>query len=172
MTALGASYYHNRLTDLLVNTNPCPFGAKDYPFGCAYNVNHALLEGLTLSASQKLGSFNFSANADLQDPKDETTNKRLQRRAKKHGNLAAEYSTGTVNAGVEVELSGDRYDDAANKNRLGGYGLVNLYASYRFNSDWSALVRWNNVGDKRYDLARNYATPMGKVFAGIRYGYK
>ncbi|MFS2140401.1 TonB-dependent receptor domain-containing protein [Duganella sp. Dugasp56] len=172
MTALGASYYHNRLTDLLVNTNPCPFGSKDYPFGCAYNVNHALLEGLTLSASQKLGSFNFSANADLQDPKDETTNKRLQRRAKKHGNLAAEYSTGTVNAGVEVELSGDRYDDAANKNRLGGYGLVNLYASYRFNSDWSALVRWNNVGDKRYDLARNYATPMGKVFAGIRYGYK
>jgi vitamin B12 transporter len=172
MTALGASYYRNRLTDLLVNTNPCPFGSKDYPFGCAYNVNHAQLEGLTLSASQKLGNFSFSANADLQDPKDETTNKRLQRRARKHGNLAAEYSAGAIDAGVEVELSGDRYDDAANKNRLGGYGLVNLFATYRFNGDWSALVRWNNVGDKRYDLARNYATPMGKVFAGLRYGYK
>ena len=171
-TALSASYYHNRLTDLLVNINPCPFGTADYKFGCAYNVNHALLEGLTLAASQQLGNFNLAANVDLQDPKDETSDKRLQRRAKKHGNLLADYSAGALKAGVEVELSGDRYDDAANKNRLGGYGLVNLYATYHFNRDWSALVRWNNIGDKQYDTARNYATPMSKLFAGIRYGYK
>ena len=75
-------------------------------------------------------------------------------------------------AGIEVVLSGDRYDDAANKSRLAGYGLVNLYASYQLDRDWTALVRWNNVGDKQYDLARNYSTPMGKVFAGIRYGYQ
>ena len=55
---------------------------------------------------------------------------------------------------------------------MGGYGLVNLYATYAFARDWSALVRWNNVGDKRYDLARNYATPESNVFAGIRYGFK
>ena len=59
-----------------------------------------------------------------------------------------------------------------NRNRLGGYGLVNLYATYAFSRDWSALVRWNNIGDKRYDLARNYTTPGSNVFAGIRYGYK
>ena len=29
-----------------------------------------------------------------------------------------------------------------------------------------------NIGDKQYDLARNYATPGAKVFAGVRYGYK
>ncbi|GJJ05714.1 outer membrane protein [Duganella rhizosphaerae] len=169
-TALSASYYRNRLTDLLVNTKPCPFtGAKS---GCAYNVNHALLEGLTLGASQQLGRFNLAANVDLQDPKDETNNKRLQRRAKKHGNLMADYSAGALKAGVELELSGDRYEDAANEVRLGGYGLVNLYATYHFNRDWSALVRWNNISDKQYDLARNYATPMSKLFAGIRYGYK
>ncbi|MQA23829.1 TonB-dependent receptor domain-containing protein [Rugamonas rivuli] len=171
-TALSASYYRNRLTDLLVSTNPCPFGSVGYTNGCVYNVNHALLEGLTLSASQQLGRFNFAANVDLQDPKDETSGKRLQRRAKKHGNLLADYSAGAWKAGVELQLSGDRYDDAANNNRLGGYGLVNLYATYHFNRDWSALVRWNNINDKQYDLARNYATPMSKLFAGIRYGYK
>ncbi len=169
-TALNASYYRNRLTDLLVNTTPCPFsGAKS---GCAYNVNHALLEGLTMGASQQLGRFNLAASVDLQDPKDETSNKRLQRRAKRHGNLTANYSTGALKAGVELELSGDRYEDAANSKRLGGYGQVNLYATYHFNCDWSALVRWNNIGDKQYDLARDYATPMSKLFAGIRYGYK
>lgn len=171
-TALNASYYHNRLTDLLVNINPCPFGTAAYKSGCAYNVNHALLEGLTMGASQQLGRFNLAATVDLQDPKDETSNKRLPRRAKKHGNLMADYSAGSLKAGVELELSGDRYEEAANTNRLSGYGLVNLYATYHFNRDWSALVRWNNIGDKRYDLARNYATPMSKLFAGIRYGYK
>ena len=86
--------------------------------------------------------------------------------------MTADYGVGALKGGVELEVSGDRYDDAANRNRLGGYGLVNLYATYAFSRDWSALVRWNNIGDKRYDLARNYTTPGSNVFAGIRYGYK
>jgi len=171
VNAVSVSYYHNRLTDLLVNTTPCPFG-KIYTSGCAYNVNHALLEGLTIGGATKIAGINLTASIDLQDPKDETTDKRLARRSKKHGNLTADYGIGALKAGVELEVSGDRFDDAANKNRLGGYGLVNLYATYAFSRDWSALVRWNNVGDKKYDLARNYATPDSKVFAGIRYGYK
>ena len=97
---------------------------------------------------------------------------RLARRAKKHANLGAAYGLGALKTGVEVTLSGDRYDDAANRSRLGGYGLVNLFATYAFARDWSVLVRWNNVGDKQYDLARNYATAGSKIFAGIRYGDK
>ncbi|MEO5932660.1 MAG: TonB-dependent receptor, partial [Duganella sp.] len=172
VNALSAGYYRNRLTDMLVNLNPCPFGSADYPGGCAYNVNRATLEGITLSAATRLAGINLAANLDLQDPKDETTGKRLMRRSKKHGNVTADYGVGALKAGAELEVSGDRYDDAANGNRLGGYGLVNLYATYAFARDWSALVRWNNIGDKRYDLARNYATPGSNVFAGIRYGYK
>lgn len=171
-TELGAVYYHNRLTDLLVTATPCPFDPKTYTFGCAYNVNHALLEGLTLSGGQQLGDFHFGGSIDLQDPKDETTGNRLARRAKKHADFTADYSLGALKAGAELDLSGDRYDDAANKNRLGGYGLVNLYTTYRFAPDWSVLVRWNNIGDKHYELARFYGTATATVFAGLRYGYK
>ncbi|SDH64804.1 MULTISPECIES: TonB-dependent receptor domain-containing protein [unclassified Duganella] len=170
VNALSANYYHNKLTDMLVNTTPCPYAG--YTFGCAYNVNKAMLEGVTIAGTTKLAGINLAASIDLQDPKDETTDKRLARRAKKHGNVTADYRIGALKAGVELEFSGDRFDDAANKNRLGGYGLVNLYATYAVNKDWSALVRWNNVGDKQYDLARYYVTPGSKVFAGIRYGYK
>nr|WP_315260549.1 TonB-dependent receptor [uncultured Duganella sp.] len=169
VNALSANYYHNKLTDMLVSTTPCPYAGYK---SCAYNVNKALLEGVTLSGATKLAGIELTASIDLQDPKDETTGKRLQRRSKKHGNVAADYSIGALKTGVELEFSGDRFDDAANKNRLGGYGLVNLYATYSFNKDWSALVRWNNVGDKQYDLARFYVTPGSKVFAGLRYGYK
>jgi len=171
VNAMSASYYRNRLTDMLVNTNPCPFGGG-YTSGCAYNVNRATLEGITLSAATRVMGVNLGANADLQDPQDDTTGKRLIRRAKRHANITADYGAGALKAGVEVELSSARFENAANTVRLGGYGLVNLYATYAFTRDWSALVRWNNIGDKQYDLARYYNTPGAKVFAGIRYGYK
>lgn len=171
VNAMSAGYYRNRLTDMLVNTNPCPFGGG-YTSGCAYNVNRATLEGITLSAATRVMGVNLGANADLQDPQDDTTGKRLIRRAKRHANVTADYGTGALKAGVEVELSSTRFENAANTVRLGGYGLVNLYATYAFTRDWSALVRWNNVADKQYELARYYNTPGAKVFASIRYGYK
>jgi vitamin B12 transporter len=172
VNALGISYYRNRLTDLLVNTNPCPYGVSGYQFGCAYNVNRAQLQGVTISGATRLAGIDLGASIDLQDARDKTSDKRLARRAKKHGSVNAAYVFGAIKAGAELTLSGDRFDDAANRNRLAGYGLVNLYATYAFARDWSMLVRWNNVGDKQYDLARNYATAGSKVFAGIRYGYK
>jgi len=169
-TRFTAAYYRNKLTDLLVSTSPCPkrgFGAS-----CAYNVNKATLEGLTMSARQRLGNFTLSADADLQDPKDDTTGKSLQRRAKRHGNVGLEYDAGPLHTGVEWQLSAYRFDDAANRNRLGGYGLVNLYATWQFSRDWSALVRWNNVADKQYELARFYNTAGSNVFAALRYGIR
>lgn len=169
----GAVYYRNRLEDMLVNTTPCPIkDPKTYAFGCAYNVNQATLEGLSLSASRKLGALLVSASADWQDPKDETTGKSLARRSKRHGNVALEYALGKLTAGAELQVSGPRFDDAANRNRLGGYGLLNLVASYQFAPEWSALLRWNNVADKNYEVARNYATSGSTVFAGLRYGIR
>nr|WP_315401965.1 TonB-dependent receptor [uncultured Duganella sp.] len=172
VNALSAGYYRNRLTDMIINLNPCPSRLVVTNSGCAYNVNRARLEGLTLSAATRIAGIDLAANLDLQDPKDETTGRRLLRRSKKHGNVNADYTIGALKAGAELELSGDRFENAANSRRLGGYGLVNLYATYRFSRDWSALVRWNNIGDKRYELAEYYNTPGSQVFAGIRYGYK
>ncbi len=170
VTEFGASIYRNKLTDMLVTTTPCPDPARKG--SCAYNVNHAMLEGVSLSASRRLGAFTVAGNADWQDPKDETTGKSLARRAKKHGNASVEYASGAVAAGAELQVSGNRFDDAANARRLGGYSLLNLYATWQFTRDWSVLARWNNVTDKNYEVARNYATPGAKFFAALRYGIK
>ena len=171
VSKLSASYYHNKVSDLLVNTSPCP-DPLFTGYGCAYNVNKALLEGLTIAGARKFGAFNVSGNIDLQDPRDETKDKQLVRRAKQHANFAVDYTVGALTSGAEWQLSSKRYDDAANKNVLGGYGLVNLYATYQFARDWSVLARWNNIANKDYELARFYATPGSKVFVGVRYGMK
>ena len=165
-----AVYYRNRLTDLLVNTTRCPVEAVTHPFGCAYNVNRATLSGLSIGVRSRIAAFDISGALDLQDPRDDTSGKQLVRRAKRHASVDAEYNAGALAAGIGVQASGRRFDDTANKNALGGYGLLNLFASYRFAPDWSAQLRWNNAAGKRYELARNYATAGSQVFVGLRYG--
>ena len=170
-TALAAVAYRNKLTDLLVNTSPCPL--PGFRFGCAYNVNKATLEGISLSARQQLGNyFTLSATADLQNPQDDVSGKLLVRRAKRHGNVALDYTAGSLSAGAEWQVSSYRFDDTANRNRLGGYGLLNLYAAWEFDRSWTGTLRWNNVADKHYELARNYATAGSTVYAGLRFSYK
>ena len=70
------------------------------------------------------------------------------RRAKRHANFAADYSIGQLNTGAEWQLSGKRFENPANTTSLGGYGLVNLFATYQVAQDWSVLARWNNITDK------------------------
>jgi vitamin B12 transporter len=165
---LQANYYRNRLTDMIVTVNPCPSRTGS----CAYNVNHALLEGLTMSAETRMRGIILRASVDLQDPRDETTGKQLARRARRHASLAASYEIQQFDIGAELQASGSRFDDAANVNRLGGYGLLNLYTTWRFTPDWSLLLRLDNALDKRYDLARNYGTAERSWFAALRYGIR
>ena len=74
--------------------------------------------------------------------------------------------------GAECLASSKRYDNAANTNVLGGYGLVNLYASTTVAREWQLLARIDNLGDKAYQLARGYATPGRSFYVGLRWSPK
>ncbi|HEY0847639.1 MAG TPA: TonB-dependent receptor [Noviherbaspirillum sp.] len=168
----SAVLFRNRLTDLLVYAPVCPVDPATYTFGCAYNVNEAQISGISLGASTKLANFTLRGSLDLQDPEDETTGMQLARRAKKHGTVGVDYHLGAFSAGGEIVFSGKRFENATNTQRLGGYGVVNLYANYDFAPNWTVFGRWNNALDKEYELARNYNTAESNVFVGVRYAMK
>jgi vitamin B12 transporter len=172
LVQLSAAYYQNKATDLLVGTNVCPVEKATHPYGCAYNVNKATMSGVTVGASTRIADLTIRGSLDLQNPVDDTTGKRLARRAKQHGSLAAEYSFGATKIGVETIFSGDRYDDPANKKRLGGYSVLNLFATFDVATNLTGIARWNNVLNKDYELAKNYATAGSNVFVGLNYGFK
>ena len=71
--------------------------------------------------------------------------------------------------GGDLLLVSHRFDDAANVNRLGGYGLLGLYASTRLARDWEVLARIDNLADKKYQLARTFAQPGRVFYAGLRW---
>ncbi|MCH8622104.1 TonB-dependent receptor [Undibacterium sp. TS12] len=171
-TQLSAVYYQNKATDLLVSTSVCPVEKATHQFGCAYNVNKATLSGLSVGGSTRFADLTLRGSIDIQDPKDDTTGKRLARRAKQHATLAAEYAIANARVGVETIYSGDRFDDASNTKPLGSYNLLNLYATYEVAKNTTVLARWNNALNKDYELAKNYATAGSNVFVGINYGFK
>ncbi|MFZ6847170.1 TonB-dependent receptor domain-containing protein [Undibacterium sp. RuRC25W] len=171
-TQLSAVVYQNKATDLLVSTNVCPVQTSTHPYGCAYNVDQATMLGITLGGSTRMADLMLRGSLDIQNPEDDTTGKRLARRAKQHASFAAEYTINKAKIGVETLFSGNRFDNVTNVRTLAGYSLMNLYGTYAVTKDISLLARWNNVLNKNYALAYGYNTPGSNVYVGLNYGFK
>lgn len=158
--------YRNRVRNLIV------FGAAGpclSPWGCFENAGRARLQGVTITGAHRLGGVNLSASLDLQQPRNVGTGKLLPRRAQRQFKLAADTRVAGWTLGAEWQAVGRRWDDAANTVRLGGHGLVNLYAKTTIARQWDLLARVDNLNGKTYQLASGYATPPRSLFVGLRW---
>ena len=155
--------YYNQVDDLIVF-------ACDENFICLpNNVDKATLKGVTLGLDGTWRDTRVKASLDVQDPEDDRTGNLLPRRARQHGALQVLQQAGPVQLGVEYVASSMRYDDAANRVRMGGYGIVNVTVEWPFFKGWSLFARGNNVFDKNYQLASGYSTGGAQFFAGVRF---
>jgi len=132
----------------------------------------ATMSGLSLSASTSFKDLTLRAALDIQNAIDDTTGKRLVRRSKQHGTLAAEYSLNQAKIGVETVFADARFENPLNTVTLPGYALLNVYATYDFAGNWSALARLNNALNKDYELAKNYTMAGSNFYLGLKYGFK
>lgn len=160
--------FRNDIRDLISWEETAPGSWFYSPF----NVGRARIDGWSLSESLRLGNWALGAVFNEQDAIDVDSGLRLNRRAKRFGTLSADWQRAAWSAGAELRLSGDRYDDTANLRRLGGYGVLNLRASYAIDSRWTVFARMDNVFDRDYETSRTtttgYATLGRTLFAGVR----
>jgi vitamin B12 transporter len=174
-SSLGVVAYRNRVNNLITFTSgsgPCTNGRAPVALAnraCYSNTARAEYTGMTFTGAYKLGNTLLSASLDLQNPRDLNPGKSLARRARRHAMLAADTRVGTWSLGAEAQLSGRRYDDAANTKTLGGYTLVNLSASTALARDWTVIARVDNVTDKSYELAQTYATAGRTLYLGLKW---
>ena len=155
----SAVYFNNHIKDLI----------SGWP---AININQATLSGSTFSYDAHLNEWGVGVSGDFLHAIDDLTGQRLVRRAKQQLKSHLTRSVGNWNFGGEWQLVGSRYDDAANTRRMGGYGVINLTTDYRLERNWVLFARINNLFNKDYELARDYATPRSSLFIGIRYSSK
>ena len=165
-STFSATLFRNRLTNLISFAGP---GTCASEFGCYANTARAEYQGVTFAGSHRLGDVTLHGSIDLQRPRDLDTGKQLARRAKRHATLGADTRWAGWTLGAEVQASARRFDTVANTNVLGGYTLLNLYASTRIARDTTLLARIDNVADKDYQLARTYATAGRTVYVGVKW---
>jgi vitamin B12 transporter len=159
----GVVAYRNKVHDLIVFQ--C-----DADFNCApQNVADATLQGLTFDLAARVGDMSAKASLDLQNPRDDTTDRVLPRRARRHAAASLGYSLGPLRMTAELTAASERFDDAANTRRMGGYALLNLAAQYPLAPRWTFFARLDNALDKRYELAADFNTARASVFAGVRF---
>ena len=168
-SSVGLVAYRSKVDNLISFAGA---GTCVSPYGCYANTARAEYSGATLNASQMVGNVNLGASLDLQNPRDLSTGKQLARRARQHGTLTADTRAGAWQLGAEAQFSGQRFDDAANTRPLGGYSLLNLSASTPLAKDWTLLARVDNLADKRYELARTYATAGRSFYGGVKWAPK
>jgi len=155
--------YHNQVSQLIVFE--C-----DASFSCApQNVDRATLEGATLGLDLTWRDTRVTASLDLQNPMDDATGNMLPRRARRHGAVQVLQQAGPVQLGLEFVASSLRYDDAADTVKMGGYGVVNLTAEWSLAKGLTLLLRGDNVFNKNYQLAADYATGGSTLYASLRW---
>ena len=165
-SSAGVVAYRNRVRNLIVYG---PAGTCPSTWGCYGSVGRAEYEGVTLSAAHKLGPVSLNGSVDFQNPHDLDTGRQLARRSKRYAKLGADTVVAGWTVGAEMNAASRRYDSSSGNNMLGGYTVFNLYTSTQVARDFTLLARINNLADKDYQLARNYATPGRTFYVGLKW---
>ncbi|MDD3651927.1 TonB-dependent receptor, partial [Immundisolibacter sp.] len=71
--------------------------------------------------------------------------------------------------GTSLYGEGKRYDDLANRHRLGGYVTVDLRLAYALTRDWTLEGKLANALDKGYQTARLFEQDGRNGMLTVRY---
>lgn len=139
------------------------------------NIAEARIRGIELSAGVEVANWMLQAALTYTDPEERATGKRIQRRASQSARLDIDREVGDWSLGGSWIVQNHRYNDAANQERLAGFGLVNLRAGWQFAPMWSARLTVENALDKEYATARffdgdDYLNAGRAAFVSVHFG--
>ncbi|MCE8014543.1 TonB-dependent receptor [Halomonas sp. MCCC 1A17488] len=159
--------YRTELDDMIAWA-PTPSG-----LWAPQNIAEARIRGVELSSGVELGDWTLATALTWTDPENRSgadAGNRIQRRASQSARFDVDRELGDWSLGGSWILQGDRYDDAANQDRIGGFGLVNLRAGWEFAPLWSARLTLENALDKEYETARDYPNAGRAAFVSVHFG--
>ena len=162
LTALSLRVFENKIDDLIetVAVDPANFIFENR------NVEKARIRGIEFSFSHQSGPWDILFEGIIQDPRNETDDARLLRRAKRTLTGSLAYSRERFFAQVNGMVTSERRDFGGVS--LPGYGLVDVSAGYHFPYVTLAL-KAENLFDKEYVLASGYNQPGQSIFAELQF---
>ncbi len=131
------------------------------------NIDRARINGLEATLDASIGLWQSSLDLTLLDPRNRSggvnDGNLLPRRPRQSLRLDLDRTFGAYGIGLTLLAEGRRYDDLANRQEIGGYGSLDLRASYRINDAWRLQGRCENLFDKSYRTSAYY-NQLGRSF--------
>jgi vitamin B12 transporter len=156
--------YHTDIDNLIaVVTNPKTFVST------SENIGKAQLDGIETEMSTQILGWNSKLNMSLLSPENRITNLRLPRRADKTLGFDLSRSFGDFDVGTHVVAQDYRFDDVANKTKVGGYVTLDFRTDYHLNKNWQLSANFKNALDKKYQTVNSYNTEGRNFFVSIHY---
>lgn len=144
----------------------------DYVWPTGYlNVARARARGIELEGVARVtDKLRASATYTYLEAVNRGTGKDLPRRAGHALSTSLDWTTPLAGLalGADLRVVGDSFDNAANTNRLDGYGLLTLRASLPVGEHFELFGRVENVTDQSYQVAKGYGTYGRSAYAGVR----
>ena len=164
---VAVTAFQNEIDDLINFVDPDGF-AGPIP-GQNVNVDKARIRGVEVEYHYAFGNWSGYVSGTYQDPEDRVTNDQLARRAKKSLAVTLDYRTGPYQFGSSFLATGERQDSAFNNTVLGGYGVLDLNASKKINSNLTVRGRLENAFDKDYQTAGGFKTQGRAVYLNLEF---
>ncbi|HBM71541.1 MAG TPA: TonB-dependent receptor, partial [Erythrobacter sp.] len=140
------------------------------PSGVYLNTARARAQGVEAEAGiDLLRGLRLAGIYSYVDAEDRTTGLDLARRPEHFGTIYADWhSAFGLGLGADLRIVGPSWDNGANTNRLDGYELFDLRASFGIGDNLELFGRVENVFDTDYQTVAGYGTAGRSVFGGIR----
>ena len=176
----SATWFH-RDSDNLINfvscTAPLTGICANRPFGTYNNVAKALSQGLEVALTLKpTPAFTVVGSYTYLDAENRTPGTgyglRLARRPSQSVTVNADYRWWFgLETGATVSDIGDSYNNASNSQRLKGYVLAGLRASFPVTKNIAIYGHVDNLFGEVYQTIYQYGVPGRAAYGGVRLNY-
>ncbi len=133
------------------------------------NVDKAEIVGVESELNIQWHNWEAQLALEYLDPEDRGNGNRLPRRVKKRLTLDLDRQIGKFSIGGHLLAEGNRFNDAGNLVRVGGFVTVDLRADYRLNDRITFRARVANLLDKDYQTIDTFNTPDRNFFLSVHY---
>ena len=156
------AYFDNRIRGY-ISSGPLPT-----------NIPRVKVDGISASVDAVLGAWTLAGSIDSIQPVNATEGtanfgRFLPRRVQDSGRLAVDWRGGGFTLGGSLQAFGERFDNANNSTRLGGFATLDLRAEWAFARDWVLAAKLNNALGKTYETVFGYNQPGREGFVTLRW---
>jgi vitamin B12 transporter len=161
----GVTWFHNDIRNLIVN-GPAP----TYLYG---NIGRARTQGVeSFLAWKAADTVTLRADYTYTDAIDASTHLALLRRPRNKFSLTGDWqATPELDLDATLMVTGPQWDvgrESGAREKIGGYALLNLDASYRLTDTWAVFGRIDNAFDQTYQSPDGFLRPGIGATAGLK----